>query len=311
MPPKPLPHPDFMLIGAGKSGTTALQNYMQQHPQIFIPRHKDPSYLALIGEKPPQPGDDPEGLNYHPYAIYDSEEYLALFEPAEAGQLAGDISTMYMFHSKAAENILQYCPEAKIMAILRHPADRLYSRYLHLARDGRHHETPLETIFDRSSIWWRRNDLIHEGLFYQHLKRYYDRFDASQLKIFLYDDLQADEEGLTREIWRFLGIDEDFVPDAGIRFNQSGIVKNAWKDYLIGHPSILRRSLEAIAPGLVQRMRDHAGLQRIVSRLRSKNLERPDFDPVVRKRITKEIYREDILHLQKLINRDLSHWLEE
>lgn len=304
-----MPVPDFMLIGAGKSGTTALHYYLQQHPQIFVPSHKDPSYFAMMDELPAESEDDPDEMNHHPSAIYDAEQYQNLFTEAGSGQLTGDVSTMYLYHPKAAENIRIYRPGAKFIAILRHPADRLYSRYMHLARDGRHHITPLNQIFDRNSIWWRRNDLINEGFFYKHLKRYFDQFDSSQILVLLFDDLKRNENDLIRQIWSFLDVDEHFVPETEVRLNQSGIVKHAWKDYLIGHPSILRRSLEAIAPGIVQRMRDHPKLKRVVSELRSKNLDRPDFDPELRRKITDEIYQDDILKLQSLIGLDLSHWL--
>lgn len=304
-----LPQPDFAIIGAGKSGTTALHKYLQQHPQIFIPEHKDPSYLAVMQETPVAPEDDPQGFHHHPYAIYDEAAYLALFEPAGAEQLTGDVSTMYLYHPDAAENIRRHRPGLKLICILRNPADRLFSRYLHLARDRRDHETPLDQLFDRDSVWWHRDDLIREGRFYEHLKRYYDRFGREQIKVFLYDDLKADEQGLLRDIWDFLGVDASFTPETEIRFNQSGVIKHAWKDYLIGHPSLLRRSAEAVAPGIVDRMRKHPGLQRMVSRMRAGNLERPDFDPALRQRITDEIYREDITKLQTLIGRDLSHWL--
>lgn len=303
--------PDFAIIGAGKSGTTALHKYLQQHPQIFIPEHKDPSYLAVMDERPTPPEDDPENLQYHPYAIYEAAAYQALFDPAAPGQLTGDVSTMYMYHPQAAANICRYRPDIKIIAILRNPAERLYSRYLHLARDGRQHETPLEQLFEPESIWWRRNDLIYEGLFYQHLKRYYDRFEPEQIKVFLYDDLKADEAGLIRQIFDFLGVEREVQPETDIRFNQSGIVKHAWKDYLIGHRSILRRSAEAVSPGLVQRMREHPRLQRLVSQMRAKNLERPPLNPELRERIINEIYKQDLLELQSLIGRDLSHWLEK
>ena len=299
-----------MVIGAGKSGTTALHHYLQQHPQLFVPQHKDPSYLALMHEKPSAAENHPKGLAYYPFAIYHAEEYIALYHKAEPEQLTGDVSTMYLYHKQAAENIRKYRPDAKIIAILRNPADRLYSRYLHLARDGRHPETPLSQLFDRDSIWWKRNDLIYEGFFYQHLKRYFDRFSPDQIKVFLYEDLQSEEKGLIREMYRFLDVAQDFEPETHIIFNQSGFVKSVWKDRLIGHGSILRRTAETLFPSLLNRLRKHPRSQRMVSQMRAQNLHRPVLDADLRARIIKEIYEEDILKLQTLIGRDLSAWLE-
>lgn len=306
----PFQHPDFMIIGAGKSGTTALFKYLQQHPEVFMPRVKEPDFFAVEGQTPVDPKDDPEMLYYYPQAIYDADEYLKLYEEAGENMKTGEASTMYLYKPGAPERIKKYKPDVKMIAIFRNPAERLYSRYLHLARDNQEPEGPLENMFDKNTIWWRRHDLLFEGFFYQHLSKFYELFDASQLKVFLYEDLKNDTQQVIHDIYNFLGIDENFQPETDIRYNESGLIRNKIKDYIIGNRSIIRKSVEAIAPGLVQNLRDNPRWQKKVKEMRRKNLERPEMSRELKQRIIDEIYKEDILKFQKLINRDLSHWLK-
>lgn len=306
----PFEHPDFMIIGAGKSGTTALFKYLQQHPNVFMPRVKEPDFFAVEGQTPVDPKDDPEMLYYYPQAIYNADEYLELFNEAGDHVKTGEASTMYMYKPGAPERIKKYKPDVKMIAIFRNPAERLYSRYLHLARDGQEPQGPLENMFDKSTIWWRRHDLLFEGFFHQHLSKFFDLFEKDQLKIFLYEDLKNDTQRVIKEIYQFIGVDDSFQPETGIRYNESGIIKNKFKDYIIGNRSLIRRSVEAVAPGFVQNLRDNPRWQKKVKDLRRKNLERPQMSKELKQRIIDEIYKEDILKFQTLINRDLSHWLK-
>ncbi len=79
---------------------------------------------------------------------------------------------------------------------------------------------------------------------------------------------------------------------------------------LIGGNSIVRKLLKNHMPGSLEWMRKQNTLQGIVSQLRSKNLKTLPLDPEIRKRLIEEVYKEDILKLQHLLNRDLSNWLK-
>ncbi len=302
-------HPKFLIIGAGKSGTTALFKYLQEHPQIFMPRVKEPDFFAVEGQTPVDPRLDPEMLYYYPQAVYTAEAYQELFKEATDDMMSGEASTMYLYKPDAHLRIKKYVPDVKMIAIFRNPAERLYSRYLHLARDDQQPKGEITDMFDKSTIWWRRHDLIYEGFFYRHLKKYFDLFPREQFKIFLYEDLMKENERVIREIYQFLGVDENYQPETGIRYNESGFIKNKFKDYLIGNRSLIRKSVEFFAPDFVQKLRDNPHWQKRIKQLRRKNLVRPPLEPALKQRINDEIYREDILKFQDLIGRDLSGWL--
>ncbi|MCX2745867.1 sulfotransferase [Mangrovivirga sp. M17] len=302
--------PDFLLIGAGKSGTTSLHNYLDQHPEIYMSKIKEPYFFALEGEEIVSKEDDPLNLYDFPWAVTDLKEYQKLFEPAEPFQKKGESSTMYLYGDKAPSNIKKYIPDVKIIAIFRKPSERLYSRYLHLARENNLMGTTFDKVLDKESIWWLRNDLVKEGFYYKHLSRYYELFDKSQIKVFLYDDLRSDPERVISELYSFVGVDSDFNPDTSIRFNQSGFIKNKILDKLYGTDSILFKTIKSVVPGMYSKLKESLIIQKQLNKLRGKNLEKPGIDQEIEKTLTREIYYDDTMKFQELIERDLSHWFK-
>jgi len=303
--------PDFLLIGAGKCGTTSLHHYLQQHPQVFMSEIKEPNFFALEQVEDVSLEDDKEQFFHYPWAVKDLESYKSLFHSASDDQMKGEASTMYLYMPDAPNRIKHYVPDVKLVAIFRHPADRLYSRYLHLAREDRLPTKDFSDALDKNSIWWKRNDLVKEGFYYQHLSRYFELFPAENIKVYLYEDLNEKPKEILQDLYRFLEIDEGFQPDLSLRLNQSGFVKNKVFNKLFGQQSVIKRILEKRLSTVYQKAKNSTLLQKKLSDLRAKNLHRPAIDPILAQRITLEIYQEDIIGLQSLIGKDLTHWLKK
>ncbi len=304
--------PNFLVIGAGKSGTTSLDHYLHQHPDIFMSRVKEPNFFALMGEKPVEAKDDPEQMYHYPQAVYAWEDYRALFQEVENEKAIGETSPMYLYNAHAPHRIRQLLGEkTKLIAILRHPVDRLYSRYLHLARENRLPSPRFEDALDRDSIWWRRPDLVTEGFYFSYLKNYFDIFPREQIRVYRYEDFKKDPQGLMRDLFTFLGVNPEAEIDTELRLNASGFVKNRWKDRLIGQQSILRGALEKLAPALLDQMRQSTYWQKKLNNLRAQNLARPQLDAELRLRILEEIYAKDVWQTAQLIDQDLNAWFRE
>ena len=301
--------PDFLIIGAGKSGTTSLNNYLKQHPQIFIPQLKEPNFFGyeLFSEK------DFEGLpilTHFKNSVTELEDYLELFKPAKENQLLGETSNTYLYHEKAPERILHYIPEVKLIGIFRQPVERLYSRFLHLAREDRLPTKTFIDCLDKESIWWQRNDLINEGFYYKHLSRYYSMFDKSQIKVFLYEEFQKDPMKLLKDIFRFLEVDDQFLPDVTVSYNKSGYIKNSLYNKIFGQNGLMRQLLVAILPQSgYKKLKQNLFMQKYLNKIREVNLEKPTLDMDTKFRITEIVYKEDIIKFSKLIGRDLNHWI--
>lgn len=304
--------PDFLIIGAGKSGTTSLDNYLKQHPQIFIPSVKEPNFYGFELTKIEDFNGDEGEIAYYRSCVTTLNDYLKLFQVARVDQVKGETSNTYLYHNSAPDRIHYYNPEMKLIAIFRQPADRLYSRFLHLARDRQLPTPKFSNCLDRDSIWWRRGDLIKEGFYFKNLSRFYDLFPASNIRVYLYEELNKNTEGVLKDIYQFLEVDDSFRADLSVRYNQSGLIKNKFLDWLYGTEGVAQKTIKALLPiATVEKLRSSIQVQRIVNKLKSKNLERPKIDPEVRRILTQEVYFDDIQKLEKLINKNLQHWLND
>ena len=127
--------PNFLLIGAEKSGTTSIHNHLRAHPDVFMARVKEPLFFAFEGRTVAfkGPGDD----EFNRRIVTTPEAYQALFAGAEHYRAIGESSATYLYYSQSPERAARYVPNAKLIVILRNPADRAYSNFLHGIRAGK------------------------------------------------------------------------------------------------------------------------------------------------------------------------------
>jgi hypothetical protein len=319
--------PSFLVIGAAKSGTTSFHEYLKQHPDVFMSGRKEPNYFAFQGSTPDFLGpddDDPRpfrGLEKrlrvakYQESILTAERYQRLFARAGTATAVGESSVSYMFVPAAADRIREELPEVMLIALLRNPVDRAYSKFLQFRRDG------LEPIADFaaalnaeeervrrrwSPTWYYRR----RGLYFEQLARYYARFERERILAILYDDFAADPAAVMRRTFGFLGVSEDFTPDFSRRHNVSQrkvwVPRSRLAHRLLGGPA----ELEAMS-GKKRPKSIPARLRRRMVRANLRRVEwtHPPMDAAVRQRLTGE-FREDLLRLQDLIGLDLSRWLD-
>ncbi|AEV34327.1 sulfotransferase family protein [Owenweeksia hongkongensis DSM 17368] len=299
--------PDFLIIGAGKSGTTALCDFLSQHPEIFISKRKEPNFLAFEGVDS-NSYDLEESRSYHEQSVVTLEKYLELFENAAENQVVGENSNVYLTNERTIPNIKKYVPNAKLIVILRHPADRLLSRYSHLVRINSVPTEGLDELFNRSSIWWRRQDLILEGFYGRYLERYYREFDKDLIKVIFYEDFKLNRGQVLKEVFEFLNVDGSFKADASVILNKSGRRKKNLFNWLLGEDGFLIKSSKKMSPKIHDIMKNDLFFKKQLLKWRNSNLETIKFSEDLRTRITDEIYREDIIKLENVTGRSLKDW---
>jgi hypothetical protein len=300
--------PNFFVIGAAKSGTSAIWHHLQEHPQIYMSPRKQTRFFAFAGQEPDFRGPVPKNME-RPYAIPDLETYHGLFDGVRNETAIGEASWTYLYRSEASRRIREYAPEAKLITILRNPVDRAYSHYRQNVQAGREPLADFPQALAREEVrirdnWWPEFHYVQMGLYSVQLKRYFDTFDRDQIKIYLYEDLVSDPYGLLRDAFGFLGVDDRFTPEAIIRSNPSGAPKSRSLHTLL-------QRLETIRPA-VERLVPNKKLQTIVRfgrNLNNRNITHLQLSPEKRRRIIDEYFREDILSLQDLIHRDIGAWL--
>ncbi|NJL83829.1 MAG: sulfotransferase [Chloroflexaceae bacterium] len=214
--------PNFCLIGAAKSGTTSLYEYLKQHPQIFMSPVKEPRYFGLVGETPDFRG--PGDAETNRQLVTQTAAYRALFAGVTDEIAIGEASPWYLYLEKAPIQIQQQLPQLKLIVILRHPVERAYSNFLHQVR---YRTEPLPTFAlalaaepTRQQNHWRPFWFYKQlGFYHAQLSRYYQRFPREQIRVYLYEDLCDRPNVLFEDLFRFLSVDERFLPNLSEQHN--------------------------------------------------------------------------------------------
>lgn len=295
--------PTFLVIGAAKGGTTALHRYLSQHPEIYMSERKELRFFPFENQKPDHRG--PGDLADLASMGMSIEEYRAFFADGASYAVRGESSPLYLYAPRSAERIKHYIPEVKLIAVLRQPADRAHSHYMMLRMDG------LETLDFAEALaaedqrvadkWGHRWHYRRRGFYAEQLRRYFNLFKREQIKICLYEDYVDDPVGFIQDLFRFLNVDDTFIPDMSVRHNESRVPRNKSLQTYLLEPRRAKNIIKQFVPGKLSR--------RIGDRLRRSNLTKPPLPDKIRRQLT-EIYRDDILELQEMIGRDLSHWLK-
>ena len=296
--------PNFLIVGAAKCGTSSLHNYLNQHPDIFMPTFTDEGLKVkeprfLIKEKVK------ERL---PKGVWNYEDYKSLFDNVTNEIAIGESTVLYLYYyNEAIKNIKKYLGEdVKIIIMLRNPIDRAYSAYSFSSRTHQENQDFKEALMNAQRRFDKDNTLSpmilykELGLYYKMVKAYMESF--KDVHIVLYDDfiLQTDLE--VRKVFDFLNItitndiNTNKVINSGGKKWDSRVMKNL----LMGEGGI-KKILRIF---LSKRVRVN-----IKKRLINISTSKAD---KINKSIKKELldyYQKDIQLLEKLINKDLSKWI--
>ncbi|HXD55041.1 MAG TPA: sulfotransferase [Solirubrobacteraceae bacterium] len=263
--------PDFFIVGHQKCGTTALYRMLQDHPEIYMPAEKEPRYF--IPELRPKPLDGRK-----PKRPTTLEDYLALFADAGPGQIAGEASPQYLRYPEVPPAIAELSPGAKIIVLLREPADFLRSFHGQMLHNRIETEKDFQKAMELEPAR-RRGERFPRGcnrqkwLLYSDHVRYrtqleslYASFPREQVLVLAYEDYRRDNEAVVREVLRFLEVDDtrpieqiDTHPLRDVRMQKlhhlTTSMQEARRNPKAVHPAV--RALDAVVPsGLRERLGD-------------------------------------------------------
>jgi len=237
-------------------------------------------------------------------AITEEPAYLRLFASAKPShKIRGESSTIYLFVPRAAEAIHRAVPNAKLVAILRQPVERAFSHYVMNRRDRKEPRGEFRDAFQEddqrtTENWTYGLRYKSLGLYAPQVERYLKMFSRHQLLVFLYEDFLTAPRDMLGKIFDFLDVDTEFKPHLTARRNISGIPRWRWVFNVCRKLSRWNRVVG-----------DYAWVNASITRLDQINLRRISLDPELKHELTLAYYKEDILTLQEMLNRDLSNWL--
>ncbi|BAZ45963.1 sulfotransferase [Chondrocystis sp. NIES-4102] len=256
--------PNLFLVGQPKSGTTALHQFLGQHPEIFMSSIKEPHFFCSDFHLE---SDRAYGKQRF-FDFRNEAAYLQLFAKANGAKIAGESSTNYLYSQVAAEKIYNFNPDAKIIIILREPAKFLYSLHSHYVKFTEENEpdflTALALEADRKQEKYTSSRVMSPSYLYysqrvqyaQQVKRYYNRFKPNQIKVLIFEDFQAENERIYQEILEFLGVDLNFRPEyTSVNVNKE--VKFKAINDLVNNPVIKNISKNLLSQEFNEFVRDN------------------------------------------------------
>jgi hypothetical protein len=296
--------PNFFIVGAPKCGTTALSEYLRGHPNIFLSEPKEPHYFS-------------EDMDQHRY-VKTLDDYLKLFQPATSDQImVGEASVGYLFSSVAIKNIRKFNPEAKIIAMIRNPVDMILSHHRQLLFSHYENEPDFEKAW-RLQAERRLGNCIppdcRAPMFLQYaesgklglqIKRLMQIFPPEQIKIVVFDDMVSNTAKVYQEILNFLELPHDGRDTFG-RINE------AKQPRFIAVSKLIAKT-KPFAVSLALKIRALSGinvlpLMKKATALNEVKIQKESISGDLRQELIRT-YRDDVLLLSSLANRDLSAWI--
>jgi Sulfotransferase family len=313
------PLPNFFVVGTGKAGTTSLYHYLKQHPQVYMSPVKEPCYfaseirpanLSKAAQGPlrrksrelAQRLNDGKAVKPLGWLASEWEDYARLFQNVRDEKAIGEASAAYLWSETAAANIHSRLPQARIIMILRDPAERAYSQYLHQLASGLTRQAFREHLQQCIRNTDRKIGILYPfleiGFYSQQVKRYLDLFPRDNIRILWYEEAWREPSRLLADLFQFLNVDATFSPDTSRRELARRAPRLVTAHYLLMKSGVWR-PLQALVPASLR-----PGIRNLAFR-RGSSLP---LDPKDRQYLV-DYYREDIEKLAALLDTDLSAWL--
>ena len=291
--------PNFLIVGAAKSGTTSLHNYLNQHPDIFMCSPKEPHVLINkeIGKQRINKG------------IIDFKDYETLFSEKSHLKYRGESSVMYLsFPEISIKNIKHYLDDdIKIIIMLRNPVERAYSGYQHVKRYNMMENLSFEDALELGEERYHDIKNFTPASRYLELGNYYNQVNLfkksfDNIHIVIYDDYKTDFNEELNKIFDYLE-----VVRITINAEQQHMVGGwEWKSdgmkKIMMQQNLLKLFLRFIMPFKSLR-------QYIRAKFQQANMKVVETINPKTEKWLKEYYKQDVAKLSELLNRDLNHWI--
>jgi hypothetical protein len=298
--------PNFFIIGAPKCGTTALFQYLSEHPNVFACEPKEPHYFAT----------DISGMR----TINTKEAYFNLYQEAQDKHLAiGDASVFYLYSKEAVGHIKELDPKAKIIVMLRDPVEMVHSLHSQVVYSRDENELDFEKAWDLIPERKRGQALGKytrdpQTLFYDEIAKYGDQlervysiFPEEQVRVIFFEDFKKDTAGVYQKTLDFLGL--PFHQANLDPVNQNKKQRLQWlANFTERPPQVLVKPYLQIKKVLGLEGKEF-GLKQPLANLNVTEVKRETLSEAVQQKMI-DNYREDIRKLSRITGRNLDHWLK-
>ncbi|MGX1928072.1 sulfotransferase domain-containing protein [Flagellimonas sp. 2504JD4-2] len=285
---------NFLTVGAAKSGTTTLHDILVQHPNIYLPDEKD-------------------------FHFFDSEDnygkgmkwYQKKFTQLTNEKIVGEVSATYLYSQQAASRIFEcFGKDVKIAVILRNPAKRAYSEYLHQKR------TLADEVLDLNKYYAEKgkidenmplySSIIERGFYFKHLQKYIQLFGQKNVEVLFLENLSDSPDKEINKLLAFLGVETDIELDTKTRSNPrfSPKSKLLHRMFYSEDQNALRQILKFMVPSFKYRQRIRA----IFKKFNEKNTVSEGISKDLYNYLMNEVYALDIKSLESFLGSKIEYW---
>lgn len=186
--------PTYIIAGAMRSGTTALNSYLREHPDVAVSSTKEVHFFDSFYDR---------GVEW----------YRDQFPQSESAQAVGEATPNYMFSTTALDRIKETLPDVKLVVMLRNPIDRAYSHYWHDKARGKTEGDFGENV-KREMDGDQGLNYIARGRYLAQIEHILERFPPTSLHVEVFEDMVDRPDELYSSVCRFIGVDHSFRPES-------------------------------------------------------------------------------------------------
>ena len=290
--------PNFMCLGAAKSGTTTLFDVLRQHPDIYVPVFKEPHFF-----------DIPE--NYNNGIEWYEKNY---FRKSDSSIVA-DFTPSYFFEKEAPKRIFKDIgSKIKFVVLLRNPVDRAYSHYLHSVRDDHENLSFEESLKQENTrldshkkngdyLSYLRNSYFHQGLYGDMVERYLEYFTLDNFLFIHFEEEFLQERKTTiQKILEFLSIEAEDELQTHLRSNPASKERFKFLKRLMKKRGWWREVLKFLIPSVQAR-------QIIKNRIQRANIKEYKIEELpeeLKSRLYNTYFKENMRKFEQLTNKKMN-----
>jgi hypothetical protein len=270
--------PDFVIIGAPKSGTSSMYSYLREHPDTFLPREKEVRFFTERYDR---------GASW----------YREQFAEAGDAKAVGEATPMYLGDPSVAPRMAALLPEARLVAMLRDPVDRAYSHFWHrrlrVGETRDFDEAVASEAADPSSVPFPAIAYLELGRYVRQLERLTTYYDRAQVHVIIFEEMNGAPRETFAELCRFLSIDDSYVPpNLGVAYNTSHATRSErFRIFMLKH------GIDRRFPELAQR----------INQLNKQKVDYPPLSDRQRREVG-ALFTDDNAALARWLGRDQLPW---
>ena len=288
--------PTFLCVGAQKSGTSSLYGILKQHSEIFMPEKKELHFF-----------------DRHENFAKGTDWYFNMFTNSEKYLVKGEITPNYIYKDFVPQRIFDILgKDIKLIFMLRNPADRAFSQYK--MRKGKINEkrkfqylANLELMELQKKTYNLNHDFMDRSFYDVQIKRYLKLFDKKNMFfIHFEEDFIQNREQTIKNVFKFLQVNEKEKIGVNIKSTPGVASKSKKANEILNTAHPINKFAKKIIPSKKLR----TNIKYFFTKINQKPTADKSELEAMRPFLINEIYKDSILNLEKLINRDLSSWLK-